>query len=117
MSNSNVVAVGADPAAAGGGQQSVSTGQDVLVNAASIVDGGSATSPYLQGQYYSDMILLQTNIIGNNPNVTSQDPSKLAPEVVAFTADLDTTHNGQDTSVVASATPQQHTDGVATILH
>jgi hypothetical protein len=117
MSNSNVVALNGSASAPHGALQSVNTGHDVAVNAASILDGGSATSPYLQGHYYSDMILIQTNIIGHDPKITAQDPSQLVPELVAFTSAADATHHGQDASVVASATALHHNDGVASVLH
>ena len=85
MSNSNVVQLNGSSTAPAGATQSVSTGNDITVNSASIVDGGSATSPYLQGNYYNDMILIQTNIIGNDPKVAGHDPNQLVPELVAFT--------------------------------
>ena len=85
--------------------------------AATIVDGGSALSPYLQGSYYNDMILIQTNIIGNDPKVAGHDPSQLAPELVAFTGATEGANQGSETTVVAAATPQQHHDGVAGVLH
>jgi hypothetical protein len=115
MSNSNVVQLNGCTTAPADATQSVSTGNNITVNAATIVDGGSALSPYLQGHYYNDMILIQTNIIGPDPKIAGQDPNHLAPEIVAFTGDA---HQVPDsTSVVMSANPQQHHDGVTGVLH
>ena len=117
MSNSNVVQLNGSASAPAGAVQSVSTGNDVTVNAATIIDGGSVTSPYLQGNYYHDMILIQTNIIGHEPKITGQDPTQLAPELVAFTGTTEGANQGSDTSVVAAATPHHHHDGMACVLH
>jgi hypothetical protein len=82
LSNSNAVRMhGAGQAHA---QQNLITGHNEVVNAATLVDAGSATSPYLQGNFYSDMILFQTNILGSHANVSGQDPTQLAPELPAF---------------------------------
>ena len=117
MSNANVVQLTGSSTAPAGATQSVSTGHDITVNSASIVDGGSALSPYLQGHYYNDIILIQTNIIGNDPKVTGHDPSQLAPELVAFTGATEGANLGAETPVIAAATPQQHHDGMGCVLH
>ncbi len=117
MSNSNVVQLNGSSTAPAGATQSVSTGNDITVNAASILDGGSATSPYLQGNYYNDMILIQSNIIGNDPKVAGHDPNQLVPELVAFTGGAEGANLGSETSVVAAATPHHHHDGMAGMLH
>jgi hypothetical protein len=116
MSNSNVVQLNGSPASPSGATQSVSTGNDITLNAATILDGGSATSPYLQGNYYNDMILIQTNILGHEPKIAGQDPNQLVPELVAFTGPEATPH-GQDGSGLWSANPQHHHDGFAGMLH
>jgi hypothetical protein len=117
MSNANAVQLNGSSAAPTGATQAVNTGNDITVNSASILDGGSILSPYLQGNYYNDMILIQTNIIGSDPKITGHDPSQLAPEIVAFTGALE--NHGPEITVAASATSQQqpHHDGVAAILH
>jgi len=117
MSNANVVELSGSPSAPAGATQSVSTGDNVTVNAATIIDGGSIESPYLQGNYYHDMILIQTNIIGNDPKIAAQDPGQLAPELVAFTPALESADQNQQTSVTSSTDPQHHNDGVASVLH
>ena len=118
MSNSNVVQLNGSSTAPSGATQSVSTGGDVTVNAATIIDGGSLTSPYLQGNHYNDMILIQTNIIGGNePKITGQDPSQLVPELVAFTGGSEGANQGQEPLFTPSASPQHHHDGVAGVLH
>ncbi|MBX6329952.1 MAG: hypothetical protein IRY89_15400 [Pseudolabrys sp.] len=117
MSNANVVALSGSPSAPAGATQSVSTGDNVTVNAATIIDGGSIESPYLQGNYYNDMILIQTNIIGNDPKIAGQDPGQLVPELVAFTPALESTDQNQQTSVASPTDPQHHNDGVASVMH
>ena len=115
MSNANVVQLNGSSGMPADATQTANTGNNIAVNSATIVDGGSALSPYLQGNYYNDMILIQTNIIGNNP--AGHSPSQLAPELVAFTGALEAANQGPEVSVVASATPQQHHDGVAGVMH
>ena len=117
MSNSNVVQLNGSSTAPAGATQSVSTGHDITVNSAGIVDGGSATSPYLQGNYYNDMILIQTNIIGNDPKVAGHDPSQLAPELVAFTGATEEAPQVQVATSSSSACCNHHHDGMAGMLH
>jgi hypothetical protein len=117
MSNYNVVQLNGNSAAPAGATQTVNTGNDVTVNSATIVDGGSALSPYLQGNYYNDMILIQTNIIGNDPKVATHDPSQLAPELVAFTGGVEASSPTPDVTIAAAANSQQHHDGVGAVLH
>jgi hypothetical protein len=112
LSDANVVSM------AGGGTQTVVTGHDQVVNAATIIDGGSATSPYLQGNYYNDMILIQTNIISDGQKITGNNPNQLAPELVAFTSPTETSLSGQS---VGAASPElhhhYHHDIISGILH
>jgi hypothetical protein len=117
MSNSNVVQLDGSSTVPAGATQSVSTGHDTTLNAATIVDGGSALSPYLQGNYYNDMILIQTNILGNQPQIAGQNPSQLAPELVAFLDSGQNGHQGPEISIAVAASSQQHHDGVAGVLH
>ena len=117
MSNSNVVQLDGSSTAPAGATQSVSTGHDTTLNAATIVDGGSALSPYLQGNCYNDMILIQTNILGNEPQIAGQNPSQLAPELVAFLDSGQNGHQGPEISIAVAANSQQHHDGVAGVMH
>jgi hypothetical protein len=116
MSNYNVVQFNGSSTAPAGATQTVNTGHDITVNSATIVNGGSALSPYLQGNYYNDMILIQTNIIGTDPKIAVQDPSHLAPELIAFAGGVEAASTGPDVTIAASATTQHH-DGVASVLH
>lgn len=117
MSNSNVVQLDGSSTAPAGATQSVTTGHDITLNTATIVDGGSALSPYLQGSYYHDMILIQTNILGNDPHVTGQNPSQLAPELVAFLETGQAGHQGPEITIAVAANSQQQHDGVAAVMH
>jgi hypothetical protein len=99
------------------GQQSMSTGNDQAINVASIVDGGSLTTPYVQGTQYSDSMLLQTNIITQDPKITTNDPAQLAPEVIAFTGQ-DAQDHPTDAPQIFTPTDTQHqNDVLAGTLH
>jgi hypothetical protein len=112
LSNANVVQM------AGGGMQTVVTGHDQVVNAATIVDGESMTSPYLQGHYYNDMILIQTNIISDGEKITGNNPSQLAPELVAFTLPTEANPQGPSAGVgSAELHHHYHHDIMSGILH
>jgi hypothetical protein len=98
----------------GSGQQSMTTGNDMALNVATIIDTGSLTTPYVQGSAYSDTILLQTNIISSHSKVVTNDPTKLAPEVVAFTGPDATDHHTDSPQLFAPPPQdsQQHTSDV-----
>jgi hypothetical protein len=104
----------------GGGEQSISTGNNLALNAATIVDTGSLTTPYVHGSAYSDTILLQTNIISSDSKVVTNDPAQLAPEVVAFTG-TDASDHPNDTPQLFAPPPQdmQHhsSDVLSGTLH
>ncbi|HEY7232040.1 MAG TPA: hypothetical protein VH558_16905 [Pseudolabrys sp.] len=104
----------------GSGEQSISTGNNLALNVATIVDTGSLTTPYVQGTAYSDTILLQTNIITTDSKVVTNDPAQLAPEVVAFTG-TDASDHPNDTPQLFAPPPQdvQHhsSDVLSGTLH
>jgi hypothetical protein len=113
VSNSNVVSMNGTL----GSSQSVQTGQDQALNSATIYDAGSALSPYLQGEYSNDMILIQSNIVADGTKITGHDPSQLVPELVAFTGATDASTT-QHTSTTATVDLQHHSNDVmASILH
>lgn len=100
-----------------GGQQSLSTGHDQAINVGAIVDGGSLTTPYVHGSYYSDTILIQTNLITTDHKTVIADPNQLAPEVVAFTG-ADAHGIGSEPQHIYSPTDtQHHADILGGILH
>jgi hypothetical protein len=101
------------------GQQSISTGNNQAINAATIVDGGSLTTPYVQGQAYSDTILIQTNIISTDHKITTNDPAQLVSEVVAFTGNDNTDPHQQTDApqLFAPADSQHQNDILAGTLH
>jgi hypothetical protein len=114
MSNSNIV----NMSGTSGSSQTVNTGSNIAVNAAAIIDGGSALSPYLQGHYYNDMILLQTNIIGNGATAAAHNPSQFVPELVAFTGGADTANQAPETAIASAGGCQHHHhDGIAGVMH
>jgi hypothetical protein len=119
ISNANTVMMtGTQSGLTGGNLQTVETGQDIAVNSATILDAGSATSPYLQGNYYNDLILIQTNIVTDGTKITGADPSQLAPELVAFTGTEAATPapQGSVTSTVDLQHPLHH-DVMGGVLH
>ena len=101
------------------GEQSISTGNNQAVNVATIVDAGSLTTPYVQGQAYSDTILIQTNIISTDHQITTNDPAQLVPELVAFTGNDNADQHQQDDAppLFVPADSQQHNDILAGTLH
>lgn len=117
LSNSNVVSMTAGGDSAGG-QQTVHTGHNDVVNAASIVDAGSATSPYLQGSFYNDMMLIQTNIIGNVQSaIAGENPNQLANEVIAFVTN-DNVHEAGITAPTGLTDQSHHSgDVMGGIMH
>lgn len=66
--------------------QTASTGDNSLTNTAAIIDVGTLTSAqYVGGEYYSDTILIQAEIIADDDeNITVSDTTSLVPEVIAF---------------------------------
>jgi hypothetical protein len=101
------------------GEQSISTGNNQALNVANIIDAGSLTTPYVQGQAYSDTILIQTNIISTDHQITTNDPAQLVPELVAFTGNDDADQHQQTDApqLFAPADSQQHNDVLAGTLH
>jgi hypothetical protein len=113
ISNSNVVSMNGTL----GSSQNAQTGHNQALNSATIYDAGSALSPYLQGEYSNDMILIQSNIVADGTKVTGQDPSQLAPELVAFTGTTDASTT-QHTSTTSTVDLQHHSqDVMASVLH
>ena len=109
LSDANVVNMG------GSGDQTIVTGHNQVVNAATIIDGVSVNTPYLQGHYYNDMILIQSNIISDGEKVTGSNPNQLAPELVAFTSPSDA--GPQGASAGAELNHHYHHDIISGILH
>jgi hypothetical protein len=112
LSDANVVSV------AGGGKQTIVTGHDQVLNSASIIDGGSVNTPYLQGNYYNDMILIQSNIMSDGERITGSNPNQLASELVAFTSPTETSPQGPSTSSTSAELHHHyHHDIISGILH
>ena len=64
--------------------ESISTGANQAINAASITDVGTIGSQYVAGNQYSDSLLLQANILTDTTAVHPVAPNALVNEVVAF---------------------------------
>ena len=96
--------------------QSVSTGNDQLINFAGIFQGGNLSSfQYLAGQAYQDSVLVQANLVQNNSSVIHNDTTTLAPEVVAFIGD-----HSSDPDFQSLLPPQQQhlpADGLGGVMH
>ena len=62
-----------------------STGENALINEATIFDVGATFHTYLEGEHYADSTLVQAEIvIGDDDNVDRQDTDALVNEVIAF---------------------------------
>ncbi len=65
----------------------ISTGSNTLVNHAGIVDVDTGKTIYAGGGAYSDEVLIQAELISNEPYLGGQDPDALINEAVAFLGD------------------------------
>jgi hypothetical protein len=71
--------------ASSGTHWDVSTGSNALVNTAAIIDYDTlGDTAYLDGQIYSDAILIQAEIVGPQDNPAAAPGDALANEVIAF---------------------------------
>jgi len=124
VANSNIIMQLLNPPAAavaafyGGGAetQSVTTGQNVLTNDAAIIHVGATTTD-LNGQAYTDTILIQANLVTQqSDHVTVANPQALVPEIIAFIGSADvpapaTTHTATPTTMPI------HADPLASLTH
>lgn len=69
------------------GDWTISTGSNTLVNHAGIVDIDAGTTIYVGGGAYSDEVLIQAELIKNEPYLAGQNPDALVNEAVAFLGD------------------------------
>ena len=95
--------------------QSVSTGNNKLTNQATIVDVNPDTT-YVNGQVYSDSILVQANLLpaDHHDAAVNADTHALVTELVAFVDDNQDHNNCGSSNVVSS--PVQ-ADPMASVLH
>ena len=70
-----------------GGDWSVTTGSNALVNSARIIDADPASRSYVGGDHYSDEMLVQTDIIRTDHLLESANADHLVNEAVAFLSD------------------------------
>ncbi|KQZ81980.1 hypothetical protein ASD64_09590 [Mesorhizobium sp. Root157] len=66
---------------------SITTGSNVLVNQAQIIDVGPGGAIYYGGGQYSDELLVQTDIIRTDNGTDVKSPDQLVNEAVAFLSD------------------------------
>ncbi|ASY64393.1 hypothetical protein SJ05684_c29630 [Sinorhizobium sojae CCBAU 05684] len=66
------------------GDWSISTGSNVLVNHAGILDVDAGRTIYAGGDAYSDEVLVQAELIQDEPYLGGQNPDALVNEAVAF---------------------------------
>jgi hypothetical protein len=112
LSDANVVSM------SGSGNQTIVTGHNQVLNAATIIDGTSVNAPYLQGNYYNDMILIQSNILSDGEKITGNNPNQLAPELVAFTSPTETSPQGASAGPTSAELHHHyHHDIISGILH
>jgi hypothetical protein len=92
--------------------QSVSTGGNKLINEAIIVDV-AATDTYVDGDVYTDTILVQANLLPDDlDNAVNGDTETLVTELVAFVAE--TQNEAPAAQAVVGPAPD---DPVANVLH
>jgi hypothetical protein len=65
----------------------ISTGSNTLVNHAGIFDVDTGKTIYAGGGAYSDEVLIQAELIKNEPYLAGQNPDTLVNEAVAFLGD------------------------------
>lgn len=124
VANSNVAmqvlnpASGAVEAYYGNGPetQSISTGNNVLVNDASIVQANPTISN-VAGQVYTDTILIQANLVTQqSDHVNVANPQTLVPEIVAFIGNADMPSQTQTQTATPSSTQVQE-DPLVSLTH
>ena len=94
------------------GTQSLSTGGNKLTNEAAIVDV-AATNTYVNGEAYTDTILVQANLLPHNlDHAVNGDTHSLITELVAF---VDDTQNEAPAALPMASQP--HDDAVANVMH
>ncbi|HXV30592.1 MAG TPA: hypothetical protein VD840_09700, partial [Sinorhizobium sp.] len=69
------------------GDWTISTGSNTLVNNAAIVDVDTGTTIYAGGGAYSDEVLIQAELIKDEPYLDGQNPDALVNEAVVFLGD------------------------------
>ena len=70
-----------------GGDWSITTGSNALINSAQIIDVDPAGKTYVGGDHYSDELLVQTDIIRTDHVLEAKDADHLVNEAVAFLSD------------------------------
>lgn len=85
----------------------ISTGSNALLNYAGIVDVDTGKTIYAGGGAYSDEVLIQAELVKNDPYLGGQNPDALVSEAVIFLGDdmltPDSGHQPQD-----QISPNQH---------
>lgn len=69
------------------GDWTISTGSNTLVNHAAIVDVDAGGTVYVGGDAYSDEVLIQAELIEDEPYLAGQNPDALVNEAVVFLGD------------------------------
>ena len=87
----------------------ITTGDNELVNFATIVNNEATDTIYLGGQHYSDEVLIQAELISADPELMIQDPDKLVSEAVIFLDD-DTFRKQPGSSTSRHARARQFAD-------
>ena len=91
-----VALTAAQAAMAEGGEVSVTTGANFLINIAELSDFGVDSTVYVQGEQYSDALMHQAGLIVSDPETQGPDGQGLASEAVVFLADGMITEDKED---------------------
>ncbi|HEV7308028.1 type I secretion protein [Ensifer sp.] len=93
----------------------ITTGSNALLNYAGIVDVDTGKTIYAGGGVYSDEVLIQAELVKNDPYLESQNPDALVSEAVVFLGDdmLAPDHGQQPDQI--SPNPGLHTIDTASV--
>jgi hypothetical protein len=70
-----------------GGDWTEATGDNALINIATIIDAHPDATIYVGGELYSDALLYQAGLVADDLEIASGSPDQLASEAVVFLAD------------------------------
>ncbi|MCY6380692.1 hypothetical protein [Hoeflea prorocentri] len=92
---------------AGGAQSKwdVETGDNDVINLASIVDAGTDSAVYVAGEAYSDAFLHQAELVSDDPTAGTEAATSLANEAVLFLADGMLEPEGENSESVKPVDP------------
>lgn len=92
--------------------QSITTGGNVLINDATIVDVNPTTT-YVNGEVYGDTILVQADLLPVEDSGLAADTASLVPELIAFVNES----QDEPQNAPVGAPLAVHEDPIASVMH